>query len=119
MKQHAKTIKQTLVTACSSDFKTRCESIPVRSCSDLQQSTAILKVQFVIDLLERNLNAVISLNQEVLPTEEATAAQYVLHVDTREFLPQLVAVKDMANSLLTEHYQDPVGHNWAANPVKR
>jgi hypothetical protein len=52
-------------------------------------------------------------------TEEETVVQHILDLDARGFPPQLAAVKDMADSLLAERHQDPVGHNWAANFVKR
>jgi hypothetical protein len=56
---------------------------------------------------------------KLIPTEEQTVIQHVLDLDVQGFLPQLAAVKNMADSLLAEYYQDPVGHNWAANFVKR
>jgi hypothetical protein len=41
-----------------------------------------------------------------------------IDLNTRGFPPRLAAVKDMADSLLAECHQDPVGQNWAANFVK-
>jgi hypothetical protein len=34
------------------------------------------------------------------------------------FPPRLAAVKDLADSLLAERHQDPVGQKWAANFIK-
>jgi signal transduction histidine kinase len=56
---------------------------------------------------------------KLLLTEEETVVQHVLDLDARGFPSQLAAVKDMADLLLAEHHQDPVGQNWAANFVKR
>jgi hypothetical protein len=51
--------------------------------------------------------------------EERAIVQHILDLDTRGFLPQLAAVKDMANSLLSERGSQLVSINWAANFVKR
>lgn len=48
---------------------------------------------------------------KLLKTEEETIVQHVLDLDARGFPPRLAAVKDMADSLLAERHQDPVGKN--------
>jgi hypothetical protein len=58
-------------------------------------------------------------SRKLLLTEEETVVQHVLDLDARGFPPRLAAVKDMADSLLAERHQDPVGQKWAANFVKR
>jgi hypothetical protein len=45
--------------------------------------------------------------------------QHILNLNARGFLPQLAAVKDIADSLLAERHCDPVRQNWAATFVKR
>jgi hypothetical protein len=51
-------------------------------------------------------------------TEEEVIVQHILDLDPQGFLPHLAAVKDIADTLLAECYQDPVGHNWTATFVK-
>ena len=45
--------------------------------------------------------------------------QHVLKLDERGYLPRLTDVEDIANSLLAERNQLPVGKNWAGTFVKR
>ena len=52
-------------------------------------------------------------------TEESVIIQHILDLDARGFPPQLAAVKDMADSLLSVRHQDPVGVNWPSTFVKR
>jgi hypothetical protein len=56
---------------------------------------------------------------KLLPTEETVIVQHILDLDVRGFPPRLAAVKDMADSLLAERYQDPVSQNWASTFVRR
>jgi hypothetical protein len=51
-------------------------------------------------------------------TEEEVVVQHIFDLDAQGLPPRLAAVKDMADLLLAEHHQDPVGQNWAANFVK-
>jgi hypothetical protein len=52
-------------------------------------------------------------------TEERVIVQHILNLDARGYLPRLTDVKDMANVLLAERGQHPVGKNWAGEFVKR
>jgi hypothetical protein len=52
-------------------------------------------------------------------TEEWVIVQHILKLDERGYPPRLADVEDMANSLLAERHQPPVGKNWASNFVKR
>jgi hypothetical protein len=52
-------------------------------------------------------------------TEEDVIVQHILDLDLRGFPPRLAAIKDMADSLLAERHEDPVGQRWAATFVKR
>jgi hypothetical protein len=52
-------------------------------------------------------------------TEENVIVQHILDLDLRGFPPRLATVKNMADSLLAERYEDPVGQKWAATFVKR
>jgi hypothetical protein len=52
-------------------------------------------------------------------TEEDVIVQHVLNLDLRGFPPRLATVKDMADSLLAERYEDPVGQKWARTFVTR
>ena len=52
-------------------------------------------------------------------TEEEVIVQHILKLDERGYPPRLADVEDMANSLLAERHQPPVGKNWASNFVKR
>jgi hypothetical protein len=55
---------------------------------------------------------------KLLKTEEEVIVQHILDFDVQGFPPRLAAVKDMADLLLAERHQDPVGQNCAANFVK-
>lgn len=52
-------------------------------------------------------------------TEELVIVQHILKLDERGYPPRLTDVEDMANSLLAERNQPPVGKNWASTFVKR
>jgi hypothetical protein len=52
-------------------------------------------------------------------TEQRVIVQHVLKLDERGYPPRLTDVEDMANSLLAERNQPPVGKNWAGTFVKR
>ena len=52
-------------------------------------------------------------------TEELAIVQHILKLDKRGYPPRLADVEDMANSLLAERLQLPVGKNWAGAFVKR
>jgi hypothetical protein len=56
---------------------------------------------------------------KLLKTEEDVIVQHILDLDEQGFPPRLAAVKDMDDSLLTEHHRNPVGQNWAKTFVKR
>jgi hypothetical protein len=53
------------------------------------------------------------------PLEEEAVVQYIIKLDSRGFAPHLAGVEDMANLLLAERGQKPVGKNWAQTFVKR
>jgi hypothetical protein len=57
--------------------------------------------------------------RKLIQSEKKVIVQHILVLDVQGFLPWLAAVKEMADLLLAEHHQDPVGQNWAANFVKR
>ena len=52
-------------------------------------------------------------------TGEQVIVQHILKLGERVYPPRLTDVKDMANSLLAERHQPPVGVNWAGTFVKR
>ena len=52
-------------------------------------------------------------------TKELVIVQHILKLDERGYLPQLTNVEDIANSLLAERNQLPVGKNQAGTFVKR
>jgi hypothetical protein len=52
-------------------------------------------------------------------TEELVIFQHILKLDERGYPLRLTDVEDMANSLLAERNQLPVGKNWAGTFVKR
>jgi hypothetical protein len=52
-------------------------------------------------------------------TEERVIVQHILKLGKRGYPPRLTDVEDMANSLLAERHQPPVGVNWAGTFVKR
>jgi transcriptional regulator with XRE-family HTH domain len=58
-------------------------------------------------------------SMKLLKTEEDVIVEHILDLDARGWPPQLTAVKEMADSLLTERHRDPVGQNWAKSFVKR
>jgi hypothetical protein len=45
------------------------------------------------------------------PTEEDVIVQHILDLESRGFPPSLADVKAMADSLLAERNQDPIGKN--------
>ena len=58
-------------------------------------------------------------SRKLTDLEESTIIQYVLDLDARSFPPRLRGVQDMANRLLADRNEPPVGVNWASNFVKR
>jgi hypothetical protein len=50
-------------------------------------------------------------SMKLTSTKEWVIVQHVLKLDERGYLPQLTNVEDMANSLLAERNQLPVGVN--------
>ena len=52
-------------------------------------------------------------------TKELVIVQHILKLDEQGYPPRLTNVEDMANSLLAERNQPPVGKNWAGTFVKR
>ena len=52
-------------------------------------------------------------------TEEWVIVQHILKLDEQGYPPRLSDVEDMANSLLAERNQPPIGKNWAGTFVKR
>ncbi|EGU81547.1 hypothetical protein FOXB_07939, partial [Fusarium oxysporum f. sp. conglutinans Fo5176] len=51
--------------------------------------------------------------------EEQTIIEFILDLDSRGFPPRLRGVEDMANRLLADRDEPPVGKRWASNFVKR
>ena len=45
--------------------------------------------------------------------------EHILYLEKRGFPPQISAVNDMADALLAERRQPPIGRNWASNFVRR
>ena len=58
-------------------------------------------------------------SMKLTSTEELVIVQHILKLDERGYPPRLADVEDMANSLLAERHQLPVGKNWAGAFVKR
>lgn len=57
--------------------------------------------------------------QRLTNLEESAIIDYIIDLDTRAFPPRLAMVEDMANRLLAERNEKPVGVNWASNFVRR
>ena len=55
---------------------------------------------------------------KLIKTKESVIVQHILDLNSRGFPPQLAAVKDMADLLLTTRNQDPVGINQASSFIK-
>jgi hypothetical protein len=53
------------------------------------------------------------------PYEESALVQYILDLDSRGFPPRPQAVQEMADLLLSERGESPVGKNWTTNFIKR
>ena len=51
--------------------------------------------------------------------EESALVQYILDLDSRGFPPRPQAVQEMADLLLSERGESPVGKNWTTNFIKR
>ena len=58
-------------------------------------------------------------SMKLTKTEEEVIVQHILKMDERGYPPRLSDVEGMANSLLAERHQSPVGKNWASTFVKR
>ena len=52
-------------------------------------------------------------------SEEQAITKHILKLDSRGFLPAHALVRDMANKLLAERHQEPVGVNWPTNFIRR
>ena len=57
--------------------------------------------------------------RKLTPYEESALVQYILNLDSRGFPPRPQAVQDMADLLLSERGESPVGKNWTTNFIKR
>jgi hypothetical protein len=53
------------------------------------------------------------------PTEEEVIVQMVLDLDARGFSPRITDVKAMADALLAERGQHPIGKNWTSMFIQR
>ena len=60
-----------------------------------------------------------SKNMRLSSTEELVIVEHILYLEKRGFPPQISAVNDMADALLAERRQPPIGRNWASNFVRR
>ena len=58
-------------------------------------------------------------SQKLTSYEEAALVQYILDLDSRGFSPRAQAVQEMADLLLSERGESPVGKNWTTNFIKR
>jgi len=58
-------------------------------------------------------------SQKLTSYEEAALVQYILDLDSRGFSPRAQAVQEMADLLLSERSESPVGKNWTTNFIKR
>ncbi|KFZ01934.1 hypothetical protein V500_00557 [Pseudogymnoascus sp. VKM F-4518 (FW-2643)] len=57
--------------------------------------------------------------QKLTPYEESALVQYILDLDLRGFPPRPQAVQEMADLLLSERGESPVGKNWATSFITR
>jgi hypothetical protein len=55
----------------------------------------------------------------ISPTEEEVIVRYILELDAQGFPPRVADVKAMADCLLTERNQLPIGKNWASIFINR
>ena len=51
--------------------------------------------------------------------EESALIRYILDLDAYGFPPRLQAVQEMADLLLSERGESPIGINWATSFIKR
>jgi len=51
--------------------------------------------------------------------EESAIIQYIFELDSRGFSPRPSEVRDMADLLLAERQESPIGKNWASNFINR
>jgi hypothetical protein len=58
-------------------------------------------------------------SRKLTPYEESALVQYILDLDSRGFPPRPQAVQEMADLLLSERGESPVGINWATSFIKR
>jgi hypothetical protein len=58
-------------------------------------------------------------SRKLTPYEESALVQYILDLDSRGFPPRPQAVQEMADLLLSERGESPVGKNWTTTFIKR
>ena len=58
-------------------------------------------------------------SRKLTPYEESALVRYILDLDSRGFPPRPQAVQEMADLLLSERGESPVGINWTTNFIKR
>ena len=58
-------------------------------------------------------------SRKLTPYEESALVQYILDLDSRGFPPRPQSVQEMADLLLSERGESPVGKNWTTNFIKR
>jgi hypothetical protein len=58
-------------------------------------------------------------SKKLTKLEEEVIIEFIIDLDARGFSPTLAAVRDMANTLLTERGAPVVGQNWPSNFVAR
>jgi hypothetical protein len=57
--------------------------------------------------------------QKLTPYEESALVRYILDLDSRGFPPRPQGVQEMADLLLSERGESPVGINWTTTFIKR
>ena len=57
--------------------------------------------------------------QKLTPYEESALLQYILDLDSCGFPPRPQAVQEMADLLLSERGESPIGINWTTTFIKR
>ena len=58
-------------------------------------------------------------NRRLSSQEESAIVQYILELDSRGFSPRPSEVREMADLLLTERQESPVGQKWVSNFINR
>ena len=114
--QHEKGSQWSTNTACTSGYTARYK-LSIRRAAEIYRMAE--------RTLRRRCNRTPSrrdcmLNSmKLTKTEEEVIVQHILKLDERGCPPQLSDVEGVANSLLAERHQSPVGKNWAGTFVKR